>query len=173
MAKRRHYKTGPKKGQFMPGGGKKRGGKKKRAKSAAPKKRRKGNPVAKKKTRRRRRRSGKAGRMSVKEKQELTIASVGIGYIEENTEMLLKLPMATESGSKKNLVYGVALHYISKQFSGDAGKWMDRGSAVYLVRAGLKFGAARFQMSGEGEGEVGADIYDATNEVSGEIGADG
>jgi hypothetical protein len=179
-----HYKTGPKKGQFKSGrrntprGGKKnkkkKRGKKKRA-AATPKKRR-SNPVAKsKKKKRRSRRRGKAGRMTAKEKQELTIAAVGVGYIEENTEMLAKLPMATESGSKKNIIYAVALHYIGKQFSGDAGKWLDRGSAVYAVRAGLKFGAAKFTMQGDdSRPELGADIYDATghddNEVSGEIG---
>ena len=183
MAKRQHYKTGPKKGQFKSSGrkktkrggkkNKKKRGKKKRAASTAPKKRR-SNPVAKKKKKRRSRRRGKSGRMTAKEKQELTIAAVGVGYIEENTEMLAKLPMATESGSKKNIIYAIGLHYIGKQFSGDAGKWLDRGSAVYAVRAGLKFGAAKFTMQGDDRPELGADIYDATghddNEVSGEIG---
>ena len=176
MAKRPHYLTGPKKGQFKgkrkSGGGKKKRGKKRRKKKTASKaRRRKSRPVAKKKRRRSRRSSG-GGRITFKEKQNLAIASVAIGYLEENTEILSKLPMATESGSKKNLVYGVALHYLAKQFKGSGGKWLDYASAVFVVRAGTKFGAAKFQMTGV-NAEIGADIYDVTDEVSGEIGADG
>lgn len=115
--------------------------------------------------RRKSRRRGSGGRLSFKEKRNVTLASAALGYLEENTEMMQSIPGADMKPVKKRLVYGIALHLIAKHVGGSSGKYADYASAAYLMRGAWDLGAKKLSLEGidDDYDEVDAD------EVSGVI----
>ena len=167
MAKRRHYKTGPKKGQFRSGKARKSNPKKKRkSKSKAkPKKRRKS--MAKKKTKRRRRRRAAGMNSDLMKKAKVAGWTAVYAYMKEKSTYgptMMKAPYVEAIGFDATAM--LAAHYAAKHGPRFAKKPLDALATGLAGVVGYRFGAAGFKISGmggdgaleEGDDELAGDV---------------
>jgi hypothetical protein len=91
-----------------------------------------------------------------------TVAAALYGYAKEKTQLLKSVPSIPQLGSE--LTWGIALHFIAKNTSGEVQKAADHGSTALLAIGAYNFGSKGFKLSGDDDLSGALDVDDADYE---------